>query len=88
MGVQTYPLPRRHDVLCDQLLWSPDGRQLAYSGIVTFQGLTQADDIQHGWTIIDLRTGTVHDVAAPGQPAAWLMAPRAASKDTAPKGAA
>ena len=75
-------------MFCDQLLWSPDGSQLAYSGVVTFQGLTQADDLQHGWTVIDLRTGAVHGVAAPGQPAAWLLAPRAASQDAAPKGAA
>jgi hypothetical protein len=79
LGVRTYPLPGRHDVHCDQLLWSPDGRQLAYSGTVTSQGLTQADDIQHGWTIIDLRTGTVHDVAAPGQPAAWLVVSKGAA---------
>jgi hypothetical protein len=82
-GVQSYSLPGRHDVFCDQLLWSPDGSQLAYSGMVTFQGLTQADDLQHGWTVIDLRTGAVHGVAAPGQPAAWLLAPRPAKKGAA-----
>jgi len=28
--------------------------------------------LQHGWTVIDLRSGRVLDVTAPGQPAAWL----------------
>ena len=39
------------------------------------RGLTQADNLQHGWTVIDLRSGRVQDVTAPGQPAAWLPAP-------------
>jgi hypothetical protein len=56
------------------LLWSPDGTQLIYSAATTSKGLTRADDLQHGWTVIDLRTGKVHDVTAPGQPAAWLPA--------------
>jgi hypothetical protein len=68
----TITLPGHADVFCDQLLWSPDGTQLAYSADATFGGLTQADDKQHGWTIIDLRSGQVHDVKAPGQPAAWV----------------
>jgi hypothetical protein len=70
---RTIPLPGRHDLECNQLLWSPDGTQLIYSAIAT-SGLTQADSLQHGWTIIDLATGKVHDVTAPGQPAAWLPA--------------
>jgi hypothetical protein len=70
---RTIPLPGRHDLACDQLLWSPDGTQLIYSAIAT-RGLTQADGLQHGWTIVDLATGKVHDVTAPGQPAAWLPA--------------
>ncbi len=69
---RTIRLPRRHDVYCDQLLWSPDGTQLIYSAVATTKGLTEAADLQHGWTVIDLRTGAVHEVAAPGQPAAWL----------------
>jgi hypothetical protein len=68
----TIALPGRHDVACDQLLWSPDSSQLIYSAYATSHGLTQADDLQHGWTVIDLATGKVHDVTAPGQPAAWL----------------
>jgi hypothetical protein len=71
---RTIPLPGHRDALCDQLLWSPDGTQLVYSARTTFKGLTLADDLQHGWTVIDLRTGQVHDVTAPGQPAAWLPA--------------
>jgi WD40 repeat protein len=74
MPARTITLPGRHDVACDQLLWSPDGSQLIYSAFVTGRGLTSADDLQHGWTVIDLRTGAVHDVTAPGQPAAWLPA--------------
>jgi WD40-like Beta Propeller Repeat len=70
---RTIPLPGRHDLVCNQLLWSPDGTQLIYSAFAT-RGLTQADSLQHGWTIIDLATGKVHDVTAPGQPAAWLPA--------------
>jgi hypothetical protein len=73
---RTIPLPGHHDLACDQLLWSPDGSQLIYSAVAT-RGLTQADSEQHGWTIIDLATGKAHDVAAPGQPAAWLPAGRA-----------
>jgi hypothetical protein len=69
---RTIPLPGHHDAFCDQLLWSPDGTQLIYSAFATSHGLTQADDLQHGWTVIDPATGKVHDVAAPGQPAAWL----------------
>ena len=69
---RTIPLPGHHDVFCDQLLWSPDGTQLIYSAYATSHGLTQADDLQHGWTVIDPATGKVHDVTAPGQPAAWL----------------
>jgi hypothetical protein len=57
---------------CNQLLWSPDGSQLIYAASATDRGLTQADKLQHGWTVIDLRSGRVHDVTAPGQPAAWL----------------
>lgn len=69
---RTITLPGHHDVFCDQLLWSPDGTQLIYSAFATSHGLTQADDLQHGWTVIDPATGKVHDVTAPGQPAAWL----------------
>jgi hypothetical protein len=69
---RTVTLPGHHDAACDQLLWSPDGTQLIYSAFATFHGLTQADDLQHGWTVIDPATGKVHDVKAPGQPAAWL----------------
>jgi hypothetical protein len=69
---RTVTLPGHHDAACDQLLWSPDGTQLIYSAFATFHGLTQADDLQHGWTVIDLASGKVHDVKAPGQPAAWL----------------
>lgn len=69
---QTIKLPRRHDVYCDQLLWSPDGTQLIYSAVATTTGLTRAANLQHGWTVVDLRTSAAHDVAAPGQPAAWL----------------
>jgi WD40 repeat protein len=65
-------LPGRHDLYCTQLLWSPDGRQLIYAAQTTVKGLTQADNLQHGWTVIDLRSGRVHDVTAPGQPTAWL----------------
>jgi WD40 repeat protein len=70
--VRTIVLPGHHDVLCNKLLWSPDGNQLIYAAYATERGLTQADDLQHGWTVIDLRSGRVHDVTAPGQPAAWL----------------
>jgi hypothetical protein len=69
---RTIALPGHHDAFCDQLLWSPDGTQLIYSAFATSHGLTQADDLQHGWTVIDPATGKVHDVTAPGQPAAWL----------------
>jgi WD40-like Beta Propeller Repeat len=71
-GVRTIALPGRRDVVCNQLLWSPDGRQLIYAADATERGLTEADKLQHGWTVIDLRSGRVHDVTAPGQPAAWL----------------
>jgi Tol biopolymer transport system component len=71
-GVRTIALPGRRDVWCNQLLWSPDGSQLIYAAWATERGLTQADNLQHGWTVIDLRSGRVHDVTAPGQPAAWL----------------
>jgi hypothetical protein len=70
--VRTIALPGHHDVACNQLLWSPDGSQLIYAAWATERGLTQADNLQHGWTVIDLRSGRVHDVTAPGQPAAWL----------------
>jgi WD40-like Beta Propeller Repeat len=70
--VRTIALPGRRDVWCNQLLWSPDGSQLIYAAQATKHGLTQADNLQHGWTVIDLRSGRVHDVTAPGQPAAWL----------------
>jgi Tol biopolymer transport system component len=69
---RTIALPGRHDVACNQLLWSPDGSQLIYAAYATERGLTQADALQHGWTVIDLRSGRVHDVTASGQPAAWL----------------
>jgi WD40-like Beta Propeller Repeat len=71
-GVRTIVLPGRHDVWCSKLLWSPDGSQLIYAAEANDQGLTEADKLQHGWTVIDLRSGRVHDVTAPGQPAAWL----------------
>ena len=71
-GSRTIVLPGHHDVVCTQLLWSPDGSQLLYAAKATDRGLTRADDLQHGWTVIDLRSGRVHNVTAPGQPAAWL----------------
>jgi len=71
-GVRTITLPGRDDLSCAELLWSPDGSQLIYSAQVTDKGLTQTDDMQRGWTVIDLRSGQVHNVTAPGQPAAWL----------------
>jgi WD40 repeat protein len=71
-GSRTIVLPGHHDVACNQLLWSPDESQLIYAAWATERGLTQADNLQHGWTVIDLRSGRVHDVTAPGQPAAWL----------------
>lgn len=71
-AVRTIVLPGRHDVACNQLLWSPDGSQLVYAAYATEHGLDAAADLQHGWTVIDLRTGRVHNVTAPGQPAAWL----------------
>ena len=52
-------LPGRHDVACNQLLWSPDGSQLIYAAWASERGLTQADNLQHGWTVIDLRSGRV-----------------------------
>ena len=75
-AVRTIALPGRHDVACTQLLWSPDGSQLIYAAAVTERGLTASARLQHGWTVIDLRTGQAHDVTAPGQPAAWLASPR------------
>jgi hypothetical protein len=71
-GSKTIVLPGRRDVACHQLLWSPDGSQLIYAAWASEHGLTQADNLQHGWTVIDLRSGRVHDVTAPGQPVAWL----------------
>jgi hypothetical protein len=74
-AARTIALTGRHDVACDQLLWSPDGSQLIYSAYVTSHALTQAASLQHGWTVIDLRSGRVRNVTAPGQPAAWLPGP-------------
>jgi hypothetical protein len=71
-AARTIVLPGRHDLYPTQLLWSPDGRQLIYSALVNNNGLTRADNLQRGWTVIDLRSGRVHDVTAPGQPSAWL----------------
>ncbi len=74
IAARTIALPGHHDLGCTQLLWSPDGSQLIYAAQSTTNGLTQADNLQRGWTVIDLRSGRVHDVTAPGQPAAWLPA--------------
>ena len=74
-GSRTIVLPGHHDLACNQLLWSPDGSQVIYAAQATGRGLTQADNLQHGWTVIDLRSGRVQDVTAPGQPAAWLPGP-------------
>ena len=79
-GSRTIVLPGHHDVRCTQLLWSPDGSQLLYAAQATDRGLTRADDLQHGWTVIDLRSGRVQDVTAPGQPAAWLPGPAGESR--------
>ena len=79
-GSRTIVLPGHHDVACTRLLWSPDGSQLLYAAKATDRGLTQADDLQHGWTVIDLRSGRVQDVTAPGQPAAWLPGPAKESR--------
>jgi hypothetical protein len=73
-AARTIVLPGHHDIQCTQLLWSPGGTQLIYAAESTRKGLTQADNLQHGWTVIDLRSGRVHDVTAPGQPAAWVPA--------------
>ena len=78
-GVRTIVLPGHHDVACHQLLWSPDGSQLIYAAWAK-HGLTLADELQHGWTVIDLRSRRVHDVTAPGQPAAWLPGPAGESR--------
>jgi hypothetical protein len=79
-GSRTIVLPGHHDVVCTQLLWSPDGSQLLYAAKATDRGLTRADNLQHGWTVIDLRSGRVQDVTAPGQPAAWLPGPAKESR--------
>jgi hypothetical protein len=79
-GSRTIVLPGHHDVMCNQLLWSPDGSQLLYAAQATDRGLTHADNLQHGWTVIDLRSGRVQDVTAPGQPAAWLPGPAKESR--------
>jgi hypothetical protein len=79
-GSRTIVLPGHHDVACNQLLWSPDGSQVIYAAQATERGLTQADNLQHGWTVIDLRSGRVQDVTAPGQPAAWLPGPAEESR--------
>jgi hypothetical protein len=79
-GSRTIVLPGHHDAGCNQLLWSPDGSQLIDAAYATERGLTQADNLQHGWTVIDLRSGRVHDVTAPGQPAAWLPSPAGGSR--------
>jgi hypothetical protein len=79
-GSKTIVLPGHHDVACNQLLWSPDGSQLLYAAWATERGLTQADDLQHGWTVIDLGSGRVHDVTAPGPPVAWLRGPAGESR--------
>jgi WD40 repeat protein len=83
-GVQTRTivLPGHYDVYCTQLLWSPDGSQLIYAAQSTTNGLSRADNLQHGWTVIDLRSGRVHDVTAPGQPTAWLPATATAGSET------
>lgn len=73
-AAKTIALPGHRDFGCTQLLWSPDGSQLIYAAEVTKGGLTAADDLQHGWTVIEVGSGQVHDVTAPGQPAAWLAA--------------
>jgi hypothetical protein len=74
-AARTVMLPGHQDLGCYQLLWSPDGNQLMYAGSPRAGGgLTALEDLQHGWTVIDLRTGRTHDVTAPGQPAAWLPA--------------
>jgi WD40 repeat protein len=72
MAARTILLPGHHDLSCTQLLWSPDGSQLIYAAQSSSKGITQAVNLQRGWTVIDLRSGRVHDVTAPGQPAAWL----------------
>jgi hypothetical protein len=56
-GSRTIVLPGHHDAACHQLLWSPDGSQLIYAAKATERGLTKADNLQHGWTVIDLRSG-------------------------------
>jgi WD40-like Beta Propeller Repeat len=81
-AARTIVLPGRHDRYPNQLLWSPDGRQLIYAALLNNNGITQADNLQRGWTVIDLRSGRVHDVTAPGQPAAWLPATATAGSKT------
>ena len=81
-AARTIVLPGHHDIGCTQLLWSPDGSQLIYAAQSTTNGLTQADNLQRGWTVIDLRSGRVHDVTAPGQPAAWLPATATPGSET------
>lgn len=79
---RTIALVGHHDAGCTQLLWSPGGSQLLYAAAVTTAGLDRADDLQHGWTVIDLKTGQSRDVRAPGQPVAWLPGPGLAGSGT------
>ena len=78
--VTAAPTPVTWDPQYNYFQFSATGSQLIYAAQATKRGLTQADDLQHGWTVIDLRSGRVQDVTAPGQPAAWLPGPAKESR--------
>ena len=73
-ATRTIALPGHHGESATVLLWSPDGQQLIYAAQSNAPTLTTSQAFKRGWTVIDLRTGQVHEVKAAGQPAAWLPA--------------
>jgi hypothetical protein len=68
--MQQIVIPGHDSQFPTQVLWSPDGSQLAVAW--DKQTSTEESSVVQGWTVLDLRTKQVHTVTAPGQPAAWL----------------
>lgn len=69
-GLERIAVTASSTEFANQLLWSPDGSQLAVSW--ERNASTYTAGLVRGWTVLDLRTKQEHNVTAPGQPAAWL----------------
>jgi ABC-type nickel/cobalt efflux system permease component RcnA/Tol biopolymer transport system component len=67
-GSEAHPVTQDRDIFHSQPAWSPDGRYLLYE-----VNSTSSTRIYQGIQLLDIETGEVYEIAAPGNRPAWLQ---------------